>query len=167
MMGGKGSHHLCCHVIMQKAITWVIVGNGCGEFLGVTDRYKRLNFSTKFSIFFGEVNTNVISDSEPIDWIAGLFKKYVGTLTSALKVYSTRRESSPCPKTAAYVMISVSTSVQWELTRGRSRGTHPAPPLLKLEKIKKIGVIFPTKYPQKILKCAPPPPSLKSWIRPC
>ena len=121
-------------------------------------RYKRLNFSTKFSIFFGEVNTNVISDSEPIDWIAGLFKKYVGTLTSALKVYSTRRESSPCPKTAAYVMISVSTSVQWELTRGRSRGTHPAPPLLKLEKIKKIGVIFPTKYPPKMLKCAPPPP---------
>jgi hypothetical protein len=71
------------------------------------------NFSTKFSIFFGEVNTNVISDSEPIDWIAGILKKIFRNLNFCTEgIYSTRRESSSCPKTAAYVMISVSTSVQ-------------------------------------------------------
>ena len=128
-------------------------------------RYKRLNFSTKFSIFFGEVNTNVISDSEPIDWIAGILKKIFRNLNFCTEgIYSTRRESSPCPKTAAYVMISVSTSVQWELTRG---GTHPAraPPKIGInnKKWRKI-VIFHTKYPKKFraylrsaqfFKCAP------------
>jgi hypothetical protein len=53
-------------------------------------------------------------------------------------------------------------------TRSWSRGRH-APPI-KLEKIRfLIGVKswFFTRNTRKKYKCTPPPPNLKSWIRPC